>query len=268
MCRIWMLCFLLSCFGCGSAGRSSPSAPTLSGSSTATSIAGFTLNYEAGVTSVDRTLIENGIRTAQALFQGRFGRAITGQTTVDVKAGSGPFVGQGQGHLVTIYAGDPRWSGISSTSRTRTVVHEVFHILQGEVGWALDPTQWLFEGAAEYVGYAGAIDAGSATYTTVRNCEIQIYLDGGGSATPPLETISFALSSSVNSRYALAWIAVDRLTGGLDGLGRLKGMWEMAGSWDQRLQAALSTTPAAFYADFAAYRLTLAPAGTNPCAAL
>ncbi|MSO29951.1 MAG: hypothetical protein EXQ48_03270 [Acidobacteria bacterium] len=218
--------------------------------------------------SADRTLIENGVRTAQALFQGRFGRAVTGQTTVDVRAGSGPFVAQGQGHLMTIYAGDARWSAISSTGRTRTVVHEAFHILQGEVGWAVDPTQWLFEGAAEYVGYTGAIDAGNTTYATVRNCEIQIYFDGGGSATPPLETISFTLSSAVNSRYAVAWLAVDRLTNGLNGLDRLKGMWEAPGSWDQRFQTAFSTTPVAFYADFAAYGPTLTRAGANPCAAL
>lgn len=270
-CR-WLVVVSAVACGCGgSGGGSTPSTPTPLPTPLPTPpIAGFTFNYESGVSSADRTLIEGGIRTAQALFEGRFGRAISVPTIVNVVAGDGPGTAQAQGHLITIYSGNSGWIRASSTGHLKTVVHEAFHVLQNEAGWAVinDPTQrlqteWLSEGSAEYVGYAGVIEAGATSYAAVRACEVQIYFNGGGASTPPLQTIIFRPSegASVNSRYAIAWIAVDRLTNGLDGIARLKGMWEAVGAWDQRFQAAFSRTPAGFYSEFADYRQGLVPGG-------
>ena len=145
-------------------------------------------------------------------------------------------------------------------------MHEAFHVLQTETGWADDPNRWLREGAAEYVGYGAAIAAGLTTYENLRNCEIQIYINGGGTATPRLEEITFALVSPVNSRYAIAWLAVDRLAGGLSGTRVLKGMWERSGTWEQRFEQTFGKPVTVFYDEFAAYRDSLMSPGSNACA--
>ena len=56
-------------------------------------------------------------------------------------------------------------------------MHEFFHILQGEVGWPNQPIEWLFEGSAEYVGYAGVIQNGMITDAAVRACEVEILVE-------------------------------------------------------------------------------------------
>ena len=261
-----LLTFTSACGG-GSASTSPSPVPTPAATpSPQASIAtpGFTFTYETAVSSADRTLIENGVRTAQALFQSRFGRGVAGAVTVDVKATAGPT--QAQGHAITISTGSTGWRDVGASARTRTVVHETFHVLQGEAGWALDPTRWLFEGAAEYVGYAGAIESGLTSEAAVRACEVEIYFNGGGASTPRLEAISFSSDSSVGSRYAVGWLAIDRLTGGVGNLSRLKGMWENAGAWDQRFQTTFSTSPSSFYDTFGAYRDALQRGTSGACA--
>jgi len=201
----WALTLCAACGGSPSPPSPAPTAPsTLSTSAATVTIGAFTINYEADVTSADRGIVEGAVRGGQALFQSRFGRPIAEPTTVSIRAGTGSFGAQAQGHLITIFTGDAGWSAVSPARRHRTVVHEAFHVLQNEAGWADDPNRWLREGAAEYVGYAAAVDAGMTSYATVRDCEIQIYINGGGASTPRLETISFALSSPVGSRYAIA----------------------------------------------------------------
>jgi len=144
-------------------------------------------------------------------------------------------------------------------------VHEFFHILQGEVGWPNQPIEWLFEGSAEYVGYAGVIQNGMITDAAARACEVEIYFNGGGTATPPLHEISFSLSSSVNSRYAVAWLGIDHLIGGLAGLPRLRGLWENAGTTEQQFQAAFGMTPVAFSSEFQNYRLSFQRGSGGAC---
>lgn len=270
--RLFGALVLVSALSCGG---SSPSAPTPSTAGTPApdplpaaivQVEGASLHFAAGVTAADRDLIAHAAVMARTFFLSRFGRTIAGTVTVNVGAGTGPM--QAQGHIVTISAGEQSWASRSPVRRTSTVVHEFFHVLQGEGGWTFQPIQWLFEGAAEYVGYAAPIDAGMTTYATVRACEIEIYFNGGGPSTPPLHEISFALSSPVASRYAVGWLAIDHLVGGLEGTGRLKGMWENSGSMEQRFLASFGSTPLDYSSTFQNHRLTYQPGGGQACNSL
>lgn len=251
--------FAVSCGGTPSS--PSPSSAPAPGPETQ----GVTFSFETSVTATDRDLIQRGAAVAKSLFQSRFGRSITGTVTVDVKGETGPGAAEAKGHLVTIYAGNPSWARVASIGRTKIVVHEFFHIFQGELGWLNRPTEWLFEGAAEYVGYTGVIESGLITYAAVRACEVEIYFAGGGTATPPLHEISFLLASSVNSRYAVAWLGVDHLVDGLAGLPRLRGLWENSGTTEQQFQTAFRTTPVAFSNEFQNYRLSFQRGGGGAC---
>ena len=266
--RQWLcaagLLVLAACGGGAPAAPSSQSTPPPAQDTAATvNVQGATLNFAAGVTSPDRELITRAATAARSYFTSRFGRAIAGEVTVNVGAGTGPM--QAQGHTVTLSTGEQSWIRRGPAGRTSTVMHEFFHVLQGEGGWTFQPIQWLFEGAAEYVGYDGAIELGLTTYQAVRACEIEIFFNGGGLATPPLHEISFLLSSTVGSRYSVAWLGIELLVGGPGGIGALRGMWEQSGSMDQRFERAFGRTALAFSSEFQSHRSTFQAGSGNAC---
>ena len=263
----WVLATTAWLIGCG--GSSAPAGPSPSGSGSSTDAAsvtidGATINFAAGVSSADRDLITRFATASRNYFRTAFGRTTTGHVTVNVGSGTGPM--QAQDHTITLSLGEQSWAARSSIGRAKTVAHEFFHVLQGEGGWTFQPLQWLFEGAAEYAGYAIVVDQGLTTYQAVRACEIDIYYVGGGAnATPPLNDISFLLSSSINSRYAVAWLGIDHLVGGINSIGALRGMWERSGSMEERFTSAFGRSSQAFSAEFQNHRLTYPNNGGNPC---
>lgn len=258
---------LLALAACGGGAPAAPSAqsgpaPSQDAAGTVT-VQGATLNFAAGVSASDRELITRAATAARSYFASRFGRAIAGEVTVNIGAGTGPM--QAQGHTVTLSTGEQSWIRRGAAGRTSTVMHEFFHVLQGEGGWTFQPIQWLFEGAAEYAGYDGAIEMGLTTYQAVRACEIEIFFNGGGLATPPLHEISFLLSSTVGSRYAVAWLGIDLLVGGPAGIGSLRRMWENSGSMEERFERAFGRTPLAFSSEFQSHRSTFQAGSGNAC---
>jgi hypothetical protein len=146
--------------------------------------------------------------------------------------------------------------------RTKTVVHELFHLLQGEVAWPGPRGGWLHEGSAEYVGYAATIEWGMATYTEVRDCQTANYFGAGGPSAPALPAISFEPTSPVLGRYIIAWHAWDRLLRGPGNLARLVAYW--TGSFE----SAFGIGESQFYTDFEQYRNELRQPGGNACAGL
>jgi hypothetical protein len=249
---------LAVCAACGGKG---PTAPTETGTPAmcvpisfgSAPPAHFTFRYQEGVGGSDRELIENAAALAQRTFEARFGRGLMRPVTFDVRAASGgSFAGNSTVTLNVLHQG---WTGAGVPRRTRIVAHEMFHLLQVEYGWPIDPNRWLWEGAAEYAGFAAAIDGGMVTYDQVKTCENDSYF---GSSSPPLEQLDFTdPSGGSQTRYIVAWLAVDRLVGGYGGISRLTGMWDNAGAWDQRFEATFGKTPGQFYQEFAQYRQTL-----------
>jgi hypothetical protein len=218
--------------------------------------------FDAGVSESDRSIIESAAQLAQQYFQRQFNRAVQRAVTVTVRDADGPFGASAGGNAILVYTGHEGWRVTARIGRTKTMVHEMFHILQEEVGWPPPYGGWSHEGSAEYVGYMATVDAGMVSYDDVQRCQIANYFFADGASSPRLEHLSFEPTSPVRGRYLIAWLAWDRLLNGPANVPRL------ARFWTSGFTAAFGTAEPAFYDDFAAYRTALRQPAGNPCAAL
>ena len=139
------------------------------------------------------------------------------------------------------------------------MVHEMFHILQSEVGWPTAVGGWSHEGAAEYLGYMATVDAGMARYSEIQECQVANYFGADGPNSPPLEQLSFEAASTVRGRYLIAWLAWDRLLNGPGSVPRV------ATYWTSGFMQAFGKTEQAFYEEFSSHRQSLRQPPGNPC---
>lgn len=214
----------------------------------------FVFKYQDGVTSTDKTDIEDTAPTVKTYFLNQFGKTVSGTITFDVRFEIGPNAAATAGNnTVTIYTLSPfGWTNIKKVQHVKTIAHELFHILQQQAGWS--GGGWLSEGSAEYSGYKFTADSGLVPFETVKNCQISNY---GTTNEPPLRDLANMFASPDN-RYVIAWHAWDYLLKdpGFKSLGSYLGAGNFSGAFGKSLDQ--------FYDDFEVYRRTLrSTAATN-----
>ena len=218
-------------------------------------------DFDAGVSAGNRSLIETTVVRAKDYFRSKFGRTVERGFTVFVRDADGPYTAAANQDSIVVYTRQAGWRP-GTVANTKTMVHEVFHLLQREVGWPGPTNNWLNEGSAEYVGYSAVIEWGLLSYGDLQACQITNYVDGGGPSAPALEDLSFDAGNPVSSRYHIAWLGWDRLLAGPGGLAKLPNYWTTG------FQPTFGLSESSFYADFAGYRQSLRRPGGNPCASV
>lgn len=213
----------------------------------------FVFEFEEGVLSEDRDSATSTVEAGHAFFSRAFGRTIYGQVTVVVTPAASPTshtAGQANDHQIATSATGANAPDLLPNAFEKTLVHELFHVLQGELGW--DRAVWLFEGAAEYVGYAYLIDQGIIPRSHVLACEKLIANSGTRPLLRTLQTYDdWVPAGSTAGVYGMGFMAVDMLVNG--DLSRLRMFFETtdpAGGFEE----AFGLTEDQFYADFESVR--------------
>jgi len=192
-------------------------------------------------------------------FARAFGRTIRDQVTFVVNpaaSASANSSAQTGGHRITVSVTGANAQNLLPYSFEKTLVHEMFHVLQNEVGWT-SPT-WFIEGSAEYVGYSYLIDQGLVSRDRVISCEMSIANSG---AKPPLSQLATSQQWAANLQsgiYGMGFMAVDLLTHG--NLSLLASYWQNAttNGAPAAFQSVFGRTLEQFYSEFESARGTWA----------
>lgn len=229
-------------------GPNSPSSPS-------SPVFKATFNYDDSVSTNDRQVIENGVSFAQEFFERRLGVAVRGDLPVEVFSGGCNFGAQTVGNplRIQICTSSSSWAPVGGTVRSKTVTHEMFHVLQAQNNWIFE--WWSREGSAEYVGYAAVIDRGMISYQTIHNCQVDQFVNNGRQMIPLGE-----ISRDTYGGYGLAWLAWDSLLGGMGGIGKLS-----RGLRGMDFDSAYGISRPAFEEQFIDYRRSLQPSRTAAC---
>ena len=119
---------------------------------------------------------------------------------------------------------------------------------------------WLRIATESYTDHAYRVLAGWYTLERIRNEQIW---RAGWTAAPlsSLQTRADADAADAGAAYALGFLAAERLVAlaGEPALFAYYGALPGAASWREAFETAFGLTPAAFYADFEAYRARVAP---------
>jgi hypothetical protein len=232
----------------------------------------FTLE---GASAADQQTIRDGVQIAHAYYLATLGRTVQQAATISASTtvpgctqvgGGAAFTGP---HTITFCVGNPGWLQLGPMNREKVVMHELFHVLQFEMGWAGNPATagptWLIEGSAELMGYKAFTSQGQLGFPTALACQVKQVADFAQQKPPGLPNLDAvesqqAWSSTVGPLYALAMLGVDELTGsrGVPALLAFGNAVAQGTSWPTAFQTAFGTTSTAFYAQFPSYRAGLA----------
>lgn len=227
----------------------------------------FVVNAGPGVSTNDQDRVRNIVSSlALPYLASTFGWHPTEQIVINLQVGGVTAEGEAASasataRFVTIDVSSQGWCCIAHNDayQRRTVVHELFHVLQYSIGWLPSHTRavWLVEGSAEYVAYrAVVIDVGLAAPDDVRACKQRGVL----LSQPPVPALAalegqtaYTLSEQTGFVYADAYLGVERATS-RSGLMSLIAFGEMSSSLADSFQAALGEPLADFYTEFEQYR--------------
>lgn len=225
--------------------------------------------FEEGVAAADQELIRQGIELADTYFPAAVGRGVLGETIIRTTLTPPQRTGtsaQANGHAIDVYASTQGWQQAGRIAKLKIMVHEYFHVLQGEVNWpgmrGTPGAIWMLEGAAEYVGYRAVIDSGLVSYDVVRNCQMSNVTFG--TRLPALSTLEGqAFNNTQGATYGLAWLAVEKST--QRNLGNLTLYWLFGGTWQRAFETAFGLALEPFYEAFEAERADYRPLRNTTC---
>jgi len=244
-----------------------------SGSLTLTSaLAPYTFVFEAG-TAADRQLIRDAVQQAHFYLASAFGRTIQVPTTiVGTVSSQGCINPSNVAHAlagaVMVCITNPGWTQVPPLLKTKVTMHEVFHLLQYEVGWISTPAAqgpvWFLEGAAEFVAFSALADRGQLPLATARGCNLRAWSNytNTGAQLAPLSALESPQQwqTTPGPKYPAAFTAVDQLQAGAGGITSLRTFWTRRGAgedWQTAFQSAFITSISSFYGQFPGYASTL-----------
>lgn len=158
----------------------------------------------------------------------------------------------------------PRWFAADATSRFKVAVHELVHVVQGQLlgdvrlGGSADEVppagpRWLTEGMAEYLGYMGADAEGLAPFGRTRATWVGQL---AGTATPLRAFENLRGFQETQQAWAVVSLAVELLARGR-GEPALLTYYESVGlgvPWRDAFARAFGRTIEVFYDEFEAFR--------------
>jgi hypothetical protein len=187
---------------------------------TPTSTAPPTVDYAFAdaIPAGERDSVKAGIDIALAYFSG-LGTPLQQSVTVQVRgdAGDCPYTATASQHMILVCGASDVWRGSSQLQRSKILVHELYHVVQFDLGSARVAPWWIIEGSAEYVAYSAVIDHGLISRDAAN---IQLGLSG---RRPALDMIHstlrelepeaewFAAINAQEPTYALAYAAIELL---------------------------------------------------------
>lgn len=206
----------------------------------------FSYVVQEGVDSAELPPIRDAIDKARAYLERVFQWTPTLDVEVLLSASTqAPSIATGGATRITVYTKSAGWISARRT-RPKIMLHELFHVLQQQEGWSLR-TNWVREGAAEYVAYRGTfIDERSLTETLSRECHASQVVNS--TAMQPLEGYATSNGEGNVPVYSLYYLAAERLLGGRD-ITTFKRVTDFASQF--------GITEADYYPLFAAYRSEL-----------
>jgi hypothetical protein len=220
--------------------------------------------FPDSVPTDQRNSIQQGIDIALAYISVKISPLRQDVTVVARVSGDCMYTANALGHTINVCAASSVWKGSTSHQRSKILVHELFHVIQGELGAFTLLPAWLFEGSAEYVGYSAIIEHGMISLDRAKR-EIGI---GGGlrnlkmqSTLQSLETNAAWLEANQVRReptFALGYAAVDLLVSnsGLQSIRTFFSALKPGRDWKTAFAEAFGLTVDAFYQKVASLRVS------------
>ena len=226
--------------------------------------------FDTGVSAEDEAYVREGIRLAQDFVAVTFGLDVTEPVTVEVQSSDpGRSSAEARDQHVSIRTAHPVWITSNALQKTKIVVHEYFHVLQGDLLNGHEPWPiWLQEGAAEYVGFLAVAERGLVPYDAARD-----YHYGGAAYNPLLALVEmeswegFSAADQACCAYSLSPLAVEILTAerGIDSITDYYALLGRGEDPEDAFEAAFGVELNDFYAMFAGQQQGFAPLGpTHP----
>ena len=271
---------------CGGGGGGTTTTPTGPGptpgpsSSDPVVIAPYTFNFGTVTSTADRQAILDGVQYAHAFFLSTFGRTITEATTVTASTsaqgcangGGAAFTGPRE---VTFCVGNPGWLAHGPIVRQKIAMHEIYHVLQFEMGWLGKPltgAEWILEGAAEIVAFRAIAAKGLLPFETALGCMVKEVADFAVQQPPGLPNLQQLegpqqFRTTQGPLYALAFIGLNQLTtsGGLPALNTYGTAIAGGTDFPSAFTSAFGTPRSAFYAQWPAHLASLPVPATYLC---
>ena len=218
-----------------------------------------TFNFGPGVSEADQDAIRAGTDLTLAYFQRVFHWEPTRDIAVNVVTAGGTSSGTASATSITINTGGLAWISRGSVAfHQETVAHELFHLLQLNIGW--NGPVWFTEGSAEFIGWQVAIiEPRVLNLGEARSCQIAGVVVFSSYPVPPLAELEdngfYTINSMSSNTYSAGWMATDELTkphpfSVLMDFGRNTGDWRM------RFQSTFGASVPDFYTRFEALRAT------------
>ncbi len=234
----------------------------------------LTFNFSATTSTADQNLIREAAEFARDFLTTTFGRTLQQNSTLSTsttaqgctQGGSSAFTGS---RSMTLCVGNQGWTVHGAVTKRKIVIHEVFHLLQFELGWIGGPPgsitgpHWLIEGSAEYVGWLGVASLGHVTMDTARGCMLKEVADFAVQQPPGLPNLDQLETAQSFSRpgpvYPLAMVGANQLIVGSSASALLTFGAAVSGGtpWATAFASAFGTTSTAFYAQFPTYKAGL-----------
>ncbi len=255
----------------------------VAGTTTPTPTTGeLTFNFSSTTTSADQDLIREAALFARDFLTTTFGRTLQMSTTISTsttaqgctQGGSSAFTGS---RTMTLCVGNQGWTVHGTVTKRKIVIHEIFHLLQFELGWIGGPPgsitgpHWLIEGSAEYVGWLGVSSLNLVTLDTARGCMLKEVADFALQQPPGLPNLDQLETGQSFSRpgpvYPLAMIGANQLITGasLSALLTFGNAVAADTPWATAFASAFGTSSTAFYAQFPAYKAGLSVPASYLC---
>jgi hypothetical protein len=243
-------------------------------------LAPYTFALSASTSASDQRLIMDSVQFAHAYFASALGRTISRPTTVrtaatgEVGCASGNSAAATTSGEVIFCPGNLGWTANGPIARQKVAIHEMFHILQFEMGWIGIPTpgpEWMIEGSAEFVGFRAIAEKGLLSFDTAVGCMAKEVADFGRTNPPGLPNLSAVeargpFRSTIGPLYALSMLGVHQLSPG--GATKLRTYGEAIGAGTIPPPAFLSafgTTLTSFYSAWPGYLASVPVPSTYLC---
>lgn len=168
-----------------------------------------------------RNAIKQGINIALAYFS-KLGTPLQQSVTVQVQgeAKDCRYTATAQQHTIVVCGASDVWRKSSHLQRAKILVHELYHVVQLELGQYWLAPHWTYEGSAEYVAYSAVIDRKMISRAEANN---QLGLSGRRPALAMIHSTLRELEAekpwmaAVDAQkpiYALAYAAIELLVAG------------------------------------------------------
>jgi hypothetical protein len=232
----------------------------------------LTFVFDVGTLPEDESLIREGARFAVEFGARVLDTPLQEPVTVDAQFESPEYwqVGVAEGHRIVLNLSTSQWPQMTAARKLSILMHEIYHVLEFEMteGWLHSSPNWLFEGAADYVGYLAVVDLGLISVEGAEAMFVGAILNGPVQPMPPLSTMETmeGFVAAGGSGFQLACLAIHKLVSesGPHALRQFFRALTDGRTWQQAFRRAFDVEPSVFYERFEQARTQIYEPGYWP----